>query len=66
MTGQGLPFPNFGIRFAAAVVLTKRETFDACEICAEIERALLRCGRASEAARAAALFELLESRLVLG
>jgi len=65
MTSPGHPSPDVAIRFAAAVVLTKREAFDACEACAEVERALLRCGRTSEAVRAAALFELLESRLVL-
>jgi hypothetical protein len=53
------------IRFAPAVVFTKREAFEACEVCADVERALLRAGRAVEAARAAALFELFESRLLL-
>jgi hypothetical protein len=53
------------VRFAPAVVLTKREAFEACEVCAEVERALLRAGRAVEAARAAALFELFESRLLI-
>ena len=53
------------VRFAPAVVLTKREAFEACEVCADSERALLRAGRAVEAARAAALFELLESRLIV-
>jgi hypothetical protein len=53
------------VRFASAVVLTKREVFEACEVCADVERALLRAGRAVEAARAAALFELFESRLVM-
>ncbi len=47
-----------------AVVLTKREAFEACEACAEAERALLRTGRAEEAGRLAALFELIEGRLV--
>jgi hypothetical protein len=54
------------VRFRLSVVLTKRETFEACEVCADVERALLRAGRAVEAARVAALFELLESRLVIG
>ena len=53
------------IRFAPSIVLTKREAFEACEVCADVERALLRAGRAVEAARAAALFELFESRLVV-
>lgn len=53
------------VRFANSVVLTKREAFEACEVCAEVERALLRAGRAVEAARAAALFELFENRLVI-
>jgi hypothetical protein len=54
------------VRFRLSVVLTKRETFEACEVCADVERALLRAGRAVEATRVAALFELLESRLVIG
>jgi hypothetical protein len=53
------------VRFASVVVLTKREAFDACEVCAHVERALLRAGRPVEAAHAAALFELVESRLVI-
>lgn len=52
------------VSFATAVVLTKREAFEACEVCAEAERALLRTGRAFEAGRLAALFELIEARLV--
>jgi hypothetical protein len=53
------------VRFVPAIVLTKREAFELCEICAEAERALLRAGRAVEAARIAGVFELLESRLVV-
>jgi hypothetical protein len=53
------------VRFASAVVLSKREAFEACEVYAEAERTWLRAGRAVEAARAAALFELLESRLTV-
>lgn len=52
------------VRVSTAVVLNKREAFEACEACAEAERALLRAGRASEAARMAALFELIEGRLM--
>jgi hypothetical protein len=52
------------VTFATAIVLTKREAFEACEACAAAERALLRTGRAAEAGRLAALFELLEARLV--
>lgn len=51
--------------FAAAVALTRREVFDALEACAEAERVLLRCGRPVEAAGVAAVFELLEDRIVL-
>jgi len=51
-------------RFASAVVLTKREAFEACEAIAESERRLLRSGHAAHAARLSALFELIESRLV--
>ena len=53
------------VRFAQAIVLTKREVFELCEACAQAERALLRSGRPSEAARMASAFEFLESRLVL-
>jgi len=52
------------MRFTTSVVLSKKEAFEACEACAEAERALLRTGRAAEAMRVAALFELLEGRLV--
>jgi hypothetical protein len=54
------------VRFALVIVLTKGEAFEACEICADVERALLRAGRAVEAARVATLFELFESRLTVG
>ena len=57
-------FKGAQVRFSTAIVLTKREAFEACEACAEAERALLRNGRAAEAGRLAALFELIESRLV--
>jgi hypothetical protein len=53
------------VRFALSIVLTKREAFEACEICADVERALLRAGRAIEAAQIATLFELFESRLLV-
>lgn len=53
------------VRFAPVLVLSKREAFELCEACAEAERALLRSGRASEAARIAAVFELAEARLTL-
>lgn len=53
------------VRFALAIVLTKREAFEACEVCADAERTLLRAGRVAEAARVAALFELFESRMVI-
>lgn len=52
------------VRFAPVVMLSKREVFAVCEVCADVERALLRAGRPVEAARAASLFEFLESRLV--
>lgn len=59
------PYGQEVVRFAPVVVLTKREVFETCEVCADVERALLRAGRPVEAARAASLFELLESRLLL-
>lgn len=52
-------------RFAGAVVLSKREVFEALEACAGAERALLQAGRAAEAATVAALFEMLEDRVSL-
>jgi len=52
------------VNFSSTVLLTKREAFEACEACAEAERALVRAGRSTEALRVAALFELLEGRLV--
>jgi hypothetical protein len=64
MTVQSRECPDV-VRFAPRVMLTKREAFAICEVCADVERALLRSGRPVEAARAAALFELLESRLVV-
>jgi hypothetical protein len=57
------PQSHHAVRFAPAVVLSKRQVFEVCEVCADAERALLRTGRKAEAARAAALFELLESLL---
>ena len=57
--GQGV------VRFVPVVMLTKCEAFEGCEVCADVERALLRAGRPVEAARAASLFELLESRLIV-
>jgi len=54
---------NVAVRFAPVLVLSKLEAFELCEACAEAERALLRSGRASEAAQIAALFELAEARL---
>ena len=54
-----------GPRFAGAVVLSKLEVFSALEACAIAERALLRAGRAADAAGVAALFELLEDRVTL-
>lgn len=53
------------LQVADAVVLTKREVFDALEACAAAERALLRCGRPAQAAAIATFFELLEDRVVL-
>jgi hypothetical protein len=52
------------VRFASVLVFSKREAFELCEACADAERALLRSGRAAEAARMAALFELVEGRIV--
>ena len=53
------------VRFAAAVVLTRREVFEALEACAIAERALVQAGRPAEAGVVAALFEALEDRVSL-
>jgi hypothetical protein len=63
---MSVPPAHGHVRFAAAVVLSKREAFEACDACAESERALLRAGRVAEAGRLAALFELIENRLMGG
>jgi hypothetical protein len=55
--------PN-SARFVTAVVLTKHEAFDICEALAESERTLLRSGHAGPAARLAAMFEMIEGRLI--
>ena len=52
------------VRFSPAIVLSKSEAFEACEVCAEAERALVRSGRLSEAGRLAELFTFIEERLV--
>lgn len=52
-------------RFAPVVVLSKREVFEVCEACAAAERALMRKRLPVEAAALAAVFELLEGRLVV-
>ena len=65
MTGVATHLPP-AVRFSPAVVLTKHEAFDACEACAEAERALLRAGREGEAGRIADLFALLEGRMMVG
>jgi hypothetical protein len=70
---QGLaPAPTVGgapstsvERFAPAIILTKREAFEVCEAIADSERLLLRSGNVSQAARLAALFELVEGRLAV-
>ena len=50
------------IGFASAVVLTKAEVFELCELLAEGERALVQTGRLSCSVRVASLFEMIESR----
>ena len=51
------------VEFSLTVVLTKAEAFDACDACAEAERALIRSGWLAEADRLAELFALIEGRL---
>ncbi len=56
--------PTNIVKFARTVLLTKREAFEVCEVCAGAERALARAGLAVDAARMAEIFELIEGRLV--
>jgi hypothetical protein len=51
------------VSFGTTVLLTKAEVFGACQALADADRALLRVGRAPEAAALGDLFELLEQRL---
>jgi len=59
-SGASTPGP---VRFSPAIVLTKVEAFEACEVCAEAERALLRSGQVREADRLAELFTFFEACL---
>ena len=51
------------VRFAPTIVLSKAEAFEACEACAEAERALVNSGLLSQAERLAELFAVIEERL---
>lgn len=53
------------IRFADQLVLSKPETYLACEIIAHAERALRERGAGAAAARLGLLFHLLEERLAV-
>jgi len=52
-------------QFESHVVLTKEETFTACQVLADAGRALVRSGGSAEADTLCGLFALLEERLVL-
>ena len=59
--GQSRP-----VRFGRGVILSKQETFEACQALADAGRALVRSGGLEEADTLGTLFELLEERLVAG
>ena len=52
------------VHFGVRVVLSKEETFDACQALADAGRVLVRSGGFTEADMLGSLFELLEERLV--
>ncbi len=54
------------VHFGARVVLSKEETFEACQALADAGRVLVRSGGLAEADTLGSLFELLEERLVAG
>ena len=58
--------PGSPVRFAFAVVLSKEEAFESCSALCGAERELLRAERPVEAARLAAMFEVIEGRLAAG
>lgn len=53
------------VKITSGICLSKHEAFDACELLARGERALLRAGKPAEAAEVADLFETIESRLMV-
>jgi hypothetical protein len=54
------------VRVSAAIRLTKREAFEACQALADADRFLLRAGHHEAAGALGDLFELLEERLTSG
>ena len=54
------------LHFGASVILSKEETFVACQALADAGRVLVRSGGFEEADTLGSLFELLEERLVAG
>jgi hypothetical protein len=58
--------PSGALHFSADVILTKEETFVACQALADAGRVLVRSGGLEEADTLGSLFELLEERLVAG
>ena len=57
---------NRPVRFGGRVILSKEETFMACQALADAGRILVRSGGREEADTLGSLFELLEERLVAG
>jgi len=54
------------VHFGGHVILSKAETFEACQALADAGRVLVRTGGFEEADTLGSLFELLEERLVTG
>ena len=62
----GPPVHGRPVHFGGHVILSKAETFEACQALADAGRVLVRTGGFEEADTLGSLFELLEERLVTG
>ncbi len=63
---DGRPVHGRPVHFGGHVILSKAETFEACQALADAGRVLVRTGGFEEADTLGSLFELLEERLVTG
>ena len=63
---HGRPVHGRPVHFGGHVILSKAETFEACQALADAGRVLVRTGGFEEADTLGSLFELLEERLVTG